>query len=58
MKMTMALTLDGLVRTLRRAMHDLADEADGRYDRRVPRPDSRHGDKIAERMTDDDRAGR
>ena len=59
MKVTMALTLDGLVRTLRRALHDLADETDRAYDRNLPWPDSRRGEMPkAGRVTDDDRAGR
>jgi len=31
MKLSMALTLDGLVRSLRRMAHDLADDADHGY---------------------------
>jgi len=66
MNFSMTLTLDGLVRTLRRVAHDLADNADHGYFSKRARddsmPDGRRPARIPARMptgiNDDDRAGR
>jgi hypothetical protein len=60
MKLSLTLTLDGLVRTLRRVAHDLADEADHGYLRHDERDAPRFpaAAQAPTRMNDDDRTGR
>jgi hypothetical protein len=67
MNFSMTLTLDGLVRTLRRVAHDLADDADhGYFSKRVRDGDSKQADGRTARaparmptgVDDHDRAGR
>lgn len=62
MNVSMSLTLDGLVRTLRRVAHDLADDVDHGYFSKRARDDSMQDDqrpaRMPARMNDDDRAGR